>query len=145
MKRPPLRRGDARLLRYPFALLTQSQRTFLHALARSDILTIGQAFRSAGIKRCARHAMIESWLDDPAFQDGLFTALRTMPRVRREQVLDTICLFVQKQPIRRICDIPKKPFKSPTGWHRNQHRTSPRRTSRRPSSTFSESGEDPWK
>ena len=132
-------------VRNSYYLLKPPQRMFLNSLQREDVQTIGQAFRCAGIPWSKSQSSLERWMDDVAFEEVLFSKLRSMPRVRRDQVFDTICEFLRRQPLRKICDIPHRRSERPSGWHaRPLNISRPPRVKRR-SNIFSESGADPWK
>jgi len=130
---------------YPFSDLDQNHRTFLNALADPAIATIGQAFKRASVLKPDRHAALERWLDNSLFIDALFATFRRMPPLRREQVFRVICEFLHKQPIGRICELPRARRK-PGGWHRHAVRSHKRkqRATSKASITLSQKGEDPW-
>ena len=145
MKKRHLARPDAPRLPYPFFLLSDQQRMFLYALRREEVRTIGQAFAAAGIDRLYGHAAIERWLNIVAFEKALFVTVNSMSRIRRDQVFDTICAFVRRQPIHKICNVPRPRSMKNSGWHSHRFTLARGRRRTQPTPIFSESGEDPWK
>lgn len=142
LKRSRLTADSARNSYY---LLKPQQRMFLNSLRREDVLTIGQAFRRAGVPWSKSRSSLDRWMDDIAFEEVLFSRLRSMPRVRRDQVFDTICEFLRRQPLRKICDVPHERSARLSGWHARPLDISRPPRVKRGSNIFSESGEDPWK
>ena len=133
-----------RVSQYPFSLLNQKQKAFLRALTREQVLTIGHAFRSALVKRSEALAAITHWFDDVAFVDAFHETLRSLPHRRRDQVFDTICAFLLRQPIHKICNVPRPPTIRKRGWHARRFTFATGKCRKQSSPIFSESGEDPW-